>query len=407
MRKFAIIVVLIFWFTLSWIGAQEEDEKILLLNIGNSQLKEKTMNILPDKIFSAQTGEAISFAQMINEMQSSRLIYVGETHNSLPMHQIQAKIINALYTKNGNLAVGLEMFTKKRQAILNKWSLGILSNEEFIHEAEWYVAWNFNFGYYAEILEIARDYNLPLYALNAPRELISKIRMQGWDALTKEEKEWIPQPDLRNKEHRTLIRTIFENMDMPHAMKGAGLDMVFEGLYRAQSAWDEVMASNIIEALQWNELKMVVLAGSGHFLYNLGINRRAHEQTQWPFKTIICVAIPEEKSLLPVSRSLADYVWGIRAEIRPVYPSLGLKLKKFEGLRNLVIEQKPIDGVALNAGFEKGDIILAVDGKDFTKINGLRTYLAQFDWDDTVVFKVLRSAQEKEITIKFEYSEQD
>ena len=90
-----------------------------------------------------------------------------------------------------------------------------------------------------------------------------------------------------------------------------------------------------------------------------------------------------------------------------MYPSVGLKLKKFKGLHNLVIEQKPIDGVALNSGFEKGDVILAVGGKEFTEINVLRTYLAQFGWDDKVVFKVLRSAQEKEITLKFEYSEKD
>lgn len=407
MRKLRILIVMIALFIPSKLWTQEEDEKILQLNIGHPQLKNKTMQIHPDKIYSAQNGDVISFEEMISEMKSSRLVYVGETHNSLPMHNIQAQIIKALFEQKGNLAVGLEMYTKKRQAILNKWSLGILSTEQFIQEAEWYVAWNFNFGYYANIFETIREYNIPLYALNAPRELISKIRMQGWDKLTSEEKNLVPKPDLSHDEHRTLIRTIFENMEMPHAMKGAGLEMVFEGLYRAQSAWDEVMAANIIEALLWNDLHMVVLAGSGHFLYNLGINRRAYEKTKWPFKTVICVVIPEGKSNIRVSRSLADYVWGIKAEKKPKFPSIGLKLKKFDGLNNLVIEQKPIDGAALNAGFEKGDLILYVDGQEFAEINALRIYLAQFKWDDSVVFKVLRSAKEKEIELKFEYIDQN
>ena len=108
---------------------------------------------------------------------------------------------------------------------------------------------------------------------------------------------------------------------------------------------------------------MVVLAGSGHLLYNLGINRRAYEKSRLPFKTVLCVEVPEGKKSIKVARSLADYVWGINEEKMPIFPSIGLKFKKFDRLDNLVIESKPIDGVSKNVNFEKGDVVLSVDGK--------------------------------------------
>jgi uncharacterized iron-regulated protein len=386
--------------TSSFYGMDEED-KILTLKLGNKKLKDKTMDVSSGKIYSAREGKPISFSNMIMEMKDCDFVYVGETHNSLPMHDIQLKIVQALYEQDRNLSVGLEMFPVGYQEALNKWSMGILSEQEFIHESQWYVNWNFNFGFYEGIFKLTKDNKIPLYALNAPRKLITDIRMKGWDALSDEEKEIIPNPDLTHEEHRTLIRTIFGATELPHQMKGKGMDMMFEGLYRAQSAWDEVMAFNAVRAREREDKRVVVLAGSGHLLYNLGINMRAYEKSRKPFKTVVCIEIPENGGRVPVSRTLADYVWGIPEEKRPVYPSVGLRLKKFEGLENLVIESSPISGVALNAGFEKGDIVLSVDGKTYFDINELRIYLSQFKWNDEVKFKLLRDASLVEIALKF------
>jgi uncharacterized iron-regulated protein len=399
MKKISVILILIF--TASVLSGIEQEDKTLTLKLGNKKLRDKTMDVTPGKIYSAQEGKAVPFAKMIMEMKDSDFVYVGETHNSLPMHDIQTKIIQALYEQDRNVSVGLEMFPVTYQEALNKWSMGILSEDEFIQESQWYVNWNFNFGFYKGVFKFAKDCKIPLYALNAPRELITKIRMQGWDALSDEEKEIVPNPDLSHEDHKTLIRTIFENAELPHQMKGKGLEMAFAGLYRAQSAWDEVMAFNAVRAQNIENKKVVVLAGSGHLLYNLGINRRASERTRRPFKTVICIEIPESEGLVTVARTLADYVWGIPEEKMPAFPSVGLRLKKFEGLDNPVIESQPIDGVALNAGFEKGDIILSVDRMSFFDVNELRIYLAQFKWDEEVKFKLLRDARPVEIALKF------
>ena len=386
-------------------GIQEQD--LLRLKIGDETLSKKTMSIFPGKIYASDSEESISFAEMIQGMSRSRIVYVGETHNSLPMHQIQAKIIEGLYEQDRDLSVGIEMYPVTQQEALNKWSLGILTEEEFIREGQWYVNWNFHFGFYQDIFEAVKKNGIPLYALNVPREIISKVRMKGWDALSEQEKAIVPQPDLTHQDHRTLIRNIFEEADLPHQMKGKGLEMAFEGLYRAQTSWDETMASHALAALQKERGRMVVLAGSGHLFYNLGINLRAYEESQLPFKTVVCVVIPDGAESVDVSCSLADYVWGLEEEGRPAFPSVGLRFEKFEGLDNLVIDRDPIDGVAKGADFKKGDVLLSVDGKKFTDINELRIYLARFQWGDQVTFQILREAQRRDVLLKFQMLEND
>lgn len=386
-------------------GGQEED-KTLRLKIGNSDLKDLTMSVAPGEIWSAQDGKSISFVKMIEEMKPSRFVYIGETHNSLPMHEIQFRIIEALSGQDRKLSIGMEMFPVTAQEGLNKWALGILSQGEFLREASWYTNWSFNFGFYEMIFEFAKKNKIPVYALNAPREVISKVRMKGWDSLSGSEKDMVPEPDLSHSEHRELIRAIFESADLPHQMKGEGLDMMFEGLYRAQSAWDESMALHAHNAFVRDQRKQVVLAGSGHLIYNLGINRRVYEKNELPFKTVVIVPVSSEQGKTKVSRSLADYIWGIPEEERPAFPSVGIKFKKAGGIMNLIIEREPIDGVAKGAGFKKGDVIIYVDGKSFVDINELKIYLAKFTWGDEVNFHLLREAQEKDVVLKFQYTEE-
>ncbi len=384
-------------------AAADKPDPTLTLGIGDPALKGKVMEIGAGAILKGRTGQPIGFEAMIQEMMASRIVHVGETHNSMPMHEIEFQVIRALYAKDKHLAIGLEMIPVTLQEALNKWTAGILTKDELLREVRWYVTWNFNFGYYEKIFDFAREHRLPIYALNAPREVISKMRMRGWNALSDEEKAYFPgTPDTTNADHRTLIRAVFESSDIPEAMKGPGLDSVFEGLYRSQSAWDEVMGANAVRAAQAEGRRVVVCVGSGHLLYNLGLNRRAYEMSKLPFKTVIAVEVPAGKKTLPVSRALGDYVFGLTPEEKPAFPNIGLGLKKVENLENLVIDPKPAEGVAGRSDLEKGDIVLSVDGKAYSDINELRMELAKLRCGGEVKLKVLRAGAVKDVLFKCE-----
>jgi beta-lactamase class A len=389
------------------LSQEKAEDKTLRLAIGDAKLKNKVIPVPSGGIVSARTGKPVPFEKMIQELKDSRFVYVGESHDNAAMHDIQLKVIQALFTQDPGIAIGLEMLPAETQPTLDKWSQGLLSKDDLIREASWYVNWSLNFGYYEKIFDFARDTKIPVFGLNAPRDVITKIRIKGWEeGLSDEEKALVPRPALSNQEHRTLIRMIFESSEIPHAMKGEGLEKMFEGLYRAQSAWDEVMAVNSIKGTEREKKRMVVLAGSGHLLYNLGINRRVFERNQMPFSTIVAVELAPDERSLAVSGSLADFIWGIPEQERPIYPAVGLALKKVDGLDNLVIERKPIDGVALGADIEKGDVLLSVDGRTFSNINEMRTYLAGIPWDGEVEFRLLRNGEARELTVKFEFKPQ-
>jgi len=398
LRKSALAPAVLAVF-LGGLAAQEEADKSLNLKLGDPRFKDKTVAVAAGEILSAETGKTVAFAQMIKEMKAAAFVHVGETHNSLPIHELQARIIRALHEQDRHLAIGLEMYPVTQQEPLSRWSLGILTEAEFIREGKWYTTWNQNFAFYRPVFDLAKAFGIPMHALNAPREVISKIRMQGWDALTEAEKEVAPKPDLSLEEHRQLIRTIFETTHIPEAMKGPGLEKMFEGLYRSQAAWDEVMGANAVRVQKLEGRKVVVLVGSGHLLYNLGLNKRAFDRSKLPFKTVVAVAVPKGQPTLTVARGLADYIVGIAEEERPAYPSIGLSFKTFSGLENLVLDAKPIDGAALGQDFEKGDVVLDVDGKAFTEANDLRTYLASFGYGAEVKFRLLRAGAEKNVTL--------
>lgn len=397
------MTALLFLSSLAAAFAQEEGDATLRLSIGDPKTRGRLVDISPGKIVSGRTGKLVSEETLFRDLRRADFIYVGETHNSLPMHDVQLRVLRALNRADGReMAVGLEMFPASSQPVLDRWSAGGLEEEEFIRESRWYVHWNFHWGFYRGIFDFARDNGVPVFGLNVAREVISKVRMKGWASLSEEEKALVPEPDLSNEDHRTLMRAVFSSEEMPPQMRGEGFEAVFEGLYRSQSAWDEVMALNAVRASGGGKRRVVVLAGSGHLIYNLGISRRAFERNGRPFRTVVCVTVPKGRPSVQVSRSLADYVWGLAEEERPAFPSVGLRFKKFDGLDNLVIEAKPADGVAQGQDFEKGDVVLSVDGKMFSDLNDVRMHLARCPWGGQAVFRLLRAGQEKTVVLKFE-----
>jgi uncharacterized iron-regulated protein len=382
--------------------SQNEEDRTLRLPLGDPKLRDKTMAVLTGEILAGRSGKPAPFPRMIQDLSGDRFVYVGESHDDMAMHDIQLRVIEGLYAKSPNIAVGLEMLPVETQPALDRWSQGVLSRDEFLRESRWYVHWSMNFGFYEKIFEFAKANRIPLYALNVPREIITKVRTGGWDSLTDAEKAMVPPLDLKLEDHRALMRVIFGESEIPHEMKGGeGFDKMFEGLYRAQVAWDEVMAANAISGAEASKGRMIVLAGSGHMIYGLGINRRVYDRNRLPFGTVVAVTIASDQKDVVVARTLADFVFGIPEEKRAAFPTVGLALKKFEGLDNLVIERRPIDGVAVGQDFEKGDVILSVDGRPFSDINELRMYLAGFKWDEECRLRLLRGGAVKDVVLKF------
>ena len=96
--------------------------------------------------------------------------------------------------------------TPSRRA-LDQWSDGRLTEDAFLDGSHWYKNWGYNWRYYRDIFLFARDHHLRMFAVNAPREVVTAVRKKGFQGLTPEEAAHIPtEIDTKNADHMRLFR---------------------------------------------------------------------------------------------------------------------------------------------------------------------------------------------------------
>jgi len=262
------------------------------------QIKGEPVKFGEGAIIDLQNTSAVSFEELIEKLQTSRVVYVGEHHTSPEDHKIQLEIIRALFQKFPDLAIGMEMFDHSYQDVLDQWSAGILEQKDFIQKAHWYANWRYDFSLYQNILDFIKDNRLRLVGLNIPDHIPPKIREGGIENLRDNEKKHLPrQIDLSNKAHRDYVDNVFQ----AHRHHFTG-PVEFENFYAAQTVWEEAMAEAIADNLKGN--LMVVLAGNGHIQFKYGIPDRAFRLTGAAFTTIYPAPAGEE-----VEPGIADYIW--------------------------------------------------------------------------------------------------
>ncbi len=248
-----------------------------------------------DSILSGKTGTLVSYAEMLKDLEDSRIIYIGENHTDPVHHRIQLRVIQDL-TALHQTAVGMEMFDHTYQSVLDNWSQGELSEQAFLEKTHWYANWRYDFDLYRDIFKTIRDRHLPLIGLNLPFHIPPKIAVGGIDNLLPEDAAHLPQTiTLTDPDHRAFVENIF-NL---HTLKGREN---FEYFYAAQCTWEDTMAEAVSRHL--NPCKMIVLTGNGHIVKKFGIPNRAFSRTQAPFKTLYLAPVGSTVDL-----SYGDYIW--------------------------------------------------------------------------------------------------
>jgi uncharacterized iron-regulated protein len=249
-------------------------------------------------IISSKLGKPVSFKELLVDLKSCRIVYIGEKHTNVAHHRIQLEVIQAIFKKHPNLAVGMEMFDHTYQKVLDMWSAGELDQKDFLKKSHWYANWRFDFSLYREILEFIKENHIRLVALNIPSHIPPKIREGGIDNLRADEKEHLPQQINTSKTaHRDYLQNVFDE----HKNHFRG-EVEFENFYAAQSVWEDAMAEMISQHLK--DDVMVVLAGNGHIQFKYGIPDRAFSRTNEAFRTIYLAPAGDVVQL-----DIADYIW--------------------------------------------------------------------------------------------------
>jgi uncharacterized iron-regulated protein len=386
--------------------AARAQSRLLHLAIGDPARKDREAPLVLDGITDTTTGDTITTAELAARLASTRLLLIGEEHTNTECHLVQYRVLEALITSGRRVFIGLEMYPYTEQRFLDQWRDGLLTEEGFVRMSRWYDNWGYNWAYYRDIFLLARDHKVPMFAVNTPREVVAAVRKKGLSNLTPEEAAHIPKDiDVNSADHLTFFKTTFEGNEGPVHGSGMGDDMLMNML-SAQATWDATMGFNGVEALKaQNDPKaiMVILVGSGHVAYGVGIERQARKWFDGPIATLIPVSVgtPGRGLVKSTRASYANFLWGVPDEFESAYPSMGTSTAVGTGdtQRRVIIVQE--GSPAAQAGVKVGDVMQSFDGVPLTDKETFSRLMAAKRWGDSAVLVVKRGAETVTLKVVF------
>jgi uncharacterized iron-regulated protein len=298
------------------------------------------------------------------------IVLLGEHHTEMDDHRWQLQTIAGLHALHPDLVLGFEMFPRRVQPVLDRWSRGELGEREFLAEVGWDEVWGYDPKLYLPILNFARMNRLRMVALNVDRALPRRVSDEGWAAVPPAEREGVADPAPPTESYRERLRDVFSEHRKPSAAEPAG-DVRFERFLEAQLLWDAAMAQALAEARRADPTALVVgIMGAGHLERRDGIPHQ-----------LASTGTPEPAVLLPwerdsdcdeLKRGYADLVFGIAAPKTSPPLRLGVALSPSGPPRVLRVEP---DSIAARAGLKAGDVILAAGGRDVKRSADVRAVI--------------------------------
>ncbi len=220
-----------------------------------------------------ESASLVALPELGARLASLRLIAVGESHDSMADHRLQAAIVELVAGHPGGTAVGLEMLHRSHQEALDRYVAGTLTEPEMLAAVDWKTTWGFDWNLYAGIFRAARARGVPIVGLNLPREVVRAVSKHGLANVPPEIKAQLPaEIDLTQAAHRARVSESFAHPG--HApMSPERLDR----MYQSMCVWDEAMADRSATFLAEHKdlARIVVIAGRGHVENGDGIPARA------------------------------------------------------------------------------------------------------------------------------------
>lgn len=324
------------------------------------------------QIVHLPTGTIVSAAQMFVLAGDARVVYFGEIHDNPASHRLELQILQALAEIHPNRqALGMEMFSRTQQPVLDRWVAGELSEKAFLKESRWFENWNMDFDYYRDLLNFARERRIPIIALNADKNAVGMVRGKTPDQASAEEQARLPKLDLNDPYQRGLAAAIFGD----HRHKGMQLD----SFVRVQTLWDETMAESAVRFLEspsGKGMHLLVIAGGNHVNYGFGIPRRVFRRLPTSYLSIGGreIQIPADKQDRLMNVTLPefpmvpyDFMAFLAYEDLPkTGVHLGVIIEPIPAGNGLVIKNVGRGSNAERAGLQQGDRLLTLDGETLT-----------------------------------------
>jgi aminopeptidase N len=340
-----------------------------------------------EPVYAIPTKQAPTLADILPELATNQLIYIGEQHDKYAHHLNQLAIIKYLHAQGHELAIGMEMFQRKHQLILDQYTGGMLSERAFLRESEYFKTWFYDYNLYKPILDYAKEHNIPVIALNINDEVIMEMSETTNRGLHSLDDSWLSELpsnlDFTNFNYQSNLHNVFSYHEKAD-------NSSFTSFVQVQTLWDETMAESIVSFLQANpESKLVVLAGNWH-VRHYGIPQRVLAR-----HPIDYINITQDDNL---DDNLANYVL-LTKEIPGQPPHrLGVGLKPLE--QQVQVIKVEDDSVAQRIGIQVDDIILQFADNEIKNVVDLRYALFYAENGQSIVLQ--RGTENIQLSVTFD-----
>lgn len=384
---------------LSFQAGRIESKEIRSSSSGTSY----TLEQLP---FGVPSSATKTFDEIVSKLAKNRVIYLGESHDSLPDHLLQLRIIQALHNRGADLAIAMEMFPGSSQEALDEYVLdkkSSMTESEFLRASHWFKVWRYDWRLFRPIFSFLRKNSIPVYGINIERKIVSSVFAAGnTDGLTPEQKKSIaPERDLLVEGYKERLQGVYGF----HSQAPKTKKKKISGFIQSQALWDESMAANIAEILTNNPKKSVlVITGSQHSRKDSGIPPRVLRRISVSQTSVINIYgrnAPDNPGLQ------ADWFFFSPPRSLEAKGKIGVILnpeKRKDGTELLRITGLSPAGTAKKAGILKGDIILSINGQPATNMEDVGIVMMDSRAGDTLNVVVQRKdqsgkLQEKKISV--------
>jgi uncharacterized iron-regulated protein len=397
----------------SVVGASELD----LLPLGPAELAFQQGSASAGTLVDTRANEPIELGDLTARLAEADVVLLGEEHTAMDQKLLQAQLVDAVAATGRRVVLAMEFFQRDDRDALDRWVAGELDDRGLLEATGWYDRGSYRWAYTRPVMEVARARGLAVVGANVPREIPRTVNRQGLEGLSEDQRAEVGEINVDGSpQHRYLVARYF----------GDTVAMLppswFDNMYAAQCLWDVVMARSILAAVA-EDTTVILVVGSGHVAYGLGIPRRlADERSAAGLPPLRIVTFCPVTAPAPdpddgpsghpmggghhgevddppaiFARSLADHV-GVFADRGGIdaYPTLGLRLADDDEQHPKVSMPWP-GSRAETVGFAAGDRVLDVNGRVPTDLSDLRFLLAELEWGDRAGLLVERDGAELEI----------
>jgi len=237
---------------------------------------ETAWSYVPQRVYDTRQKAFTDFETMLADLARADVVFLGEQHDDPNTHRLELAVLEGLTRRRVPVVLGLEMFERDVQPVLDQYIAGKISEEQFLGGSR---PWPRYATDYRPLVEFAKSHQIPVLASDVPRRIASEVSKSGMSVVEGLGADRaLAARDIHCPTSGAYYERFMEAMGGGHPQtvgnsNAAETRAKTDWFYLAQCLKDETMAESIADAWQKNygrRAAVVHVNGSFHTDYAQG-----------------------------------------------------------------------------------------------------------------------------------------